>query len=617
MSSGTEQTRARTVTRARSAMPGAQNLLALSVYHESIEPFAYAQGDRLYIRLRIGRNLASGVEVVHCDKFLADKTTAVAAASHYALDGDQHELFQAELVSPTKRFKYFFRISVHEQVSYFSRRGLTENAPSWDDAFEVPYLGERDQFDAPSWAEGAIYYQVFPDRFARDDTVPSARKWSKWNAVPSAKSYFGGNLSGILAKLDHLTELGVNVLYMTPIFLASSNHKYDTIDYFRVDPDFGTEDELRTLVEECHQRGIRVVLDAVFNHMGSDNPIFLDILKRGPESPYADWIYPSSWPLSKKKRNYETFAYAAHMPKWRTATPEVETYLIDVARYWIEKTGIDGWRLDVSDEVEHTFWRHLRQSVKHLKHDALICGEIWQVATPWLRGDQFDAVMNYPFTRAVLDWLGKGVIDATGFDCRIEQIRAQYPENVLPYLWSLLDSHDTPRLLDECRFNRRQADLAMFVQFTAVGSPVIYYGDEVGMTGGKDPLCRGGMLWEKEDQDRTVFEHYKRLVNLRRTHASLRQGAYRPLFRGISRQLYGYLRQATDPDKGVEETTFCVLNNADGPVGFTCSDALLPGGLYKAIYGHKSDVFVKAGDTLTIPGKSAIAFLRTEDEHGS
>lgn len=304
------------------------------------------------------------------------------------------------------------------------------------------------------------------------------------------------------------------------------------------------------------------------------------------------------------------------MPKWRTATPEVESYLIDVARYWIEKTGIDGWRLDVSDEVEHTFWRHLRQGVKHVKHDALICGEIWQVATPWLRGDQFDTVMNYPFARAVLDWIGKGVIDATEFDLRIEQIRAQYPENVLPYLWSLLDSHDTPRLLDVCQFSRKQADLAMFIQFTAVGSPVIYYGDEVGMKGGADPLCRGGMVWDEEAQDHAVFERYQSLITLRQAHPSLRHGTYRPLFRGISRQLYGYCRQTQGQDQTASETVFCVINNADAQVEFSCSDSLLPDGLYRAVFGHNQDVFIKPGDILTLPGNGAIMFVWAEEEHG-
>ncbi len=599
--------------RAGANASGARQLLALSIYHESVEPYAYAYGGRLHVRLRLGRNLATQVEVVHCDKFLPDRTTVTTGAEHYALDGAHHELFQAELIQPAKRFKYFFRVHSGKRAHYFSRGGLTDLTPPWEDAFEVPYLGERDGFDAPLWAAGAVYYQVFPDRFFRFGDAPAARRLAKWNSAPTPGSHYGGNLAGIRAKLDHLTALGVNVLYMTPIFTAPSNHKYDTVDSLSVDPDFGTEEELRRLVADCHQRGIRVVLDAVFNHMGDRHPVFLDLLKRGSKSRHADWIYPKSWPLSKTERNYETFGYVAAMPKWRTAAPEVEDYLTGVAKYWIERTGIDGWRLDVSDEVEHTFWRHFREGVKSASPEALICGEIWQVAAPWLRGDQFDTVMDYPFTRAVLDWLGKGLIDAAEFDLRIEQIRAQYAEDVLPYLWNLLDSHDTPRLLNVCQMNREQADLAVFIQFTSFGSPVIYYGDEIGMTGDGDPLCRGGMLWEERDQDRSVLDRYQRLASLRQANQALRQGSYRPLFRGVSPQVYGYLRQSPSGSAADLETVFCVLNNADVHVTFACSDPLLPAGLYQAVYGDADSPLVRRGDTLTMREKSAIMFIRVGD----
>jgi len=591
-----------------------RELLALSLYHETVEPYASASGNRLQVRLRLGRDLAARVAVVHCDKFLPAKTTRTTAAQRYALDGSHHELFQAELTQRSKRFKYLFRIDGGRRSYFFSRSGLTDSMPPWEEAFEVPYLGERDGFNAPLWAAGAVYYQVFPDRFARFGDAPASHTLTDWNATPTPASYYGGNLAGIRARLDHLTSLGVNVLYMTPIFTAPSNHKYDTADYLSIDPDFGTEEELRLLVADCHTRGIRVVLDAVFNHMGDRNPVFLDLLQRGSESRYADWIYAESWPLSKSERNYETFGYVANMPKWRTANRQVEDFLTGVAQYWIEHTGIDGWRLDVSDEVEHTFWRRFRDQVKSVRPDALICGEIWQVATPWLRGDQFDTVMNYPFARAVLDWLGKGDIDAAEFDLRIEQIRAQYAEDSLPYLWNLLDSHDTPRLLSVCQMNRKQAALAVFVQFTAFGAPMIYYGDEVGMAGDADPLCRGGMLWEEQAQDRTALDRYRRLATLRQTHPALRHGAYRPLFRSVSPQLYGYLRQTRQRNFATEqETLFCVLNNADASISFTCSDAQLPEGLYKAVYGDPDETLVRRGDALTLREKSAILFIRVGD----
>lgn len=592
-------------------------LLRLSLFHEPVEPFASPSNGRLIVRLRLGRDLAKYVSVVHWDKFLPKNTRQVAAATPYALDGSEHVIFQALLSQPSKRFRYYFSILQGNDAYYFSREGLSMTLPDPDRCFEVPYLGERDHFSAPLWAQGAVYYEVFPDRFFRGNYSSPRKKFAKWGTKPSRNSYFGGNLRGITAKLDYISSLGVDALYLTPIFQAKSNHKYDTIDYYAIDPDFGTEEDLRQLVNACHDHGIRVILDAVFNHMGDHHAIFRDIVTNGAESPYADWIYPITWPITPTRRTYETFAYTSKMPKWRTANPAVEQYLIHVADYWMERAGIDGWRLDVSDEVEHTFWRHFRERVKINNPDALICGEVWQFAMPWLHGEQFDAVMNYPFTSAVHDWLCKKLIDAHEFDRRIEQIRIQYPEDQLPYLWNLLGSHDTMRLMSACDLDTQQVSLALFFQFTCFGSPMVYYGDDIGLAGGGDPECRGTMVWDPQKQNLQLLEHYQNLSALRKKYPVLRSGNFRPILRGLSPQLYSYLRIPDTNGDPSDQPVMCMINNGTDPLDLTLSDQELPVGTYQCIYGNILHTEVCTGQSLTIPAKSGTLLIRTGDTYAN
>lgn len=585
--------------------PELEERVRLSAWHESVEPYAYAQGDGLVVRLRLAAGAARRVQVVHCDKFAPEKTRSMAAAERFAQDGPLHEIYQARLFRASKRFKYYFRVDLGPSVLYVSRRGATSGEPGWDESFEVPYLGERDRFQPPSWARGALYYQVFPDRFYRPEDARADGPLVSWDSVPTPTARFGGTIRGIEEKLDHLSGLGVEVLYLTPVFEAPSNHKYDTVDYLRVDPHFGTDDDLRRLVKACHARGMRVVLDAVFNHMGERHPFFLDLLQNGEASPYRDFVYAKSWPLSTGERNYETFGEVASMPKWRTASPGAQEYLLGVGEHWLRTVDIDGWRLDVADEVEHRFWKHFRDRVKASKPDALICGEVWQVATPWLRGDEFDSVMNYPLGRAVLDWIARGTTDAEGFHDAVERIRSLYPEPVLHTLWTLLDSHDTPRLLTECGGDVRKAMLAAFLQFVLPGSPLIYYGDEVGMAGGPDPLCRGGMIWDPARQDSVLLEHYRLLSDLRRRHEVLRTGDLRPVFQGRHRNLYAFVRISEG-----EPAALAVVNRHARALRVKLRDRRLPKGTYRCVYGGSDGKTFVAGETVPIDGHSALLLIQ-------
>jgi len=586
--------------------------VALSAYHESVEPFAYADDGALVVRLRIAAGEAKTVDVIHFDKFRELDTRMGVRADLFALTAPHHDWFQARLTRDSKRFKYWFRIQGRSGTRFLSRAGVTEREPTSGEAFEVPYLGERDGFDPPEWTRGAVYYQVFPDRFARaaekGQDSKAAATFAEWTSVPTPFSVFGGSLQGIIEHLPHLSDLCVDVLYMTPIFQAPSNHKYDTVDYFALDPQFGDLETLRRLVDACHALGMRVVLDAVFNHMGAGHPIFLDLQARGEESPYRDWIYANSWPLSLTERNYETFGYVANMPKWRTAHPDVEEYLCQVGEYWIRETDIDGWRLDVSDEVEHRFWQRFRTRIKALKADALICGEIWQVATPWLRGNEFDAVMNYPLRDAILRWLAGGRGNAHDFYDEIERIRSLYPEATLHTLWNLLDSHDTPRLLTECKGDRRRMRLASFLQWTLPGAPLLYYGDEVGMSGGGDPLCRAGMVWDVKRQDTDLLAHYRELNELRKRYRALRTGDLRPLWRGQNRFLYGFVRQTED------QTLLAAVNSGPSPVKLRLRDQNPGGeGHWTVVWGLGKGTAVPRASLLELPGRETMLLLWVGD----
>ncbi|VTR61326.1 periplasmic alpha-amylase [Actinobacillus pleuropneumoniae] len=377
------------------------------------------------------------------------------------------------------------------------------------------------------------------------------------SAEPTPKNFFGGDLQGVIDHLDHLSELGVNAIYFTPLFTATTNHKYDTEDYMEIDPQFGDKDTLKKLVDLCHARGIRVLLDAVFNHSGRTFAPFVDVQKNGLNSKYKDWFYVRSLPLEVVDGipTYDTFAFEPLMPKLNTENPEVRAYLLKAAEYWIKETGIDGWRLDVANEVGHSFWREFRQVVKKANPDAYILGEVWHESSIWLEGDQFDAVMNYPFTNAVLDFFINRTADAEKFSFMLGKQLAGYPRQASEVMFNLLDSHDTARLLTQANGDKRLMKLAAMFQFTYFGTPCIYYGDEIGMDGGHDPGCRKCMEWDESKHDKDLFHFYQTLIKLRKEHSALRTGSFKFLKAEKSGGKIAYLREDDN------ETILIAVNN--------------------------------------------------------
>ena len=369
--------------------------------------------------------------------------------------------------------------------------------------FVFPWMNPADIPVTPSWVNDTIWYQIFPERFCNGDpsinpegTLPWRNKGSVTN-----EEFFGGDLEGIIHKLDYLKELGVSGLYLTPVNESPTSHKYDTTDYKKIDPHFGSEDTMRTLVKEAHNRGIRIMLDGVFNHTGENFAPWQDVREKGPESPYWDWFMVNEWPFHNedggcaKNKQYYTFAFYDTMPKLNTSNPSVRKYLLEVCESWVRDYDVDGIRLDVANEISHVFCKELRIHLKAIKPDLYILGEIWHDAMPWLRGDEFDAVMNYPLGESIKDfWIDKSLTNED-FEFTINRCYTGYMQQTNDVLFNLLDSHDTKRLRSDVK-NLDEYFQQLAVLFTMPGSPCIYYGTEIAMEGNYDPDCRRCMPWE-------------------------------------------------------------------------------------------------------------------------
>ena len=401
----------------------------------------------------------------------------------------------------------------------------------------------------PEWVRDAVFYQIFPDRFARSPSVAKPSGLADWGAPPTYRNYQGGDLVGVFERLDYLQDLGVNALYFTPIFQSACNHRYHTHDYSKVDPMLGGDAALRDLIEAAHHRGMRVVLDGVFNHCSRGFFQFHDVLENGADSAYRDWFSVHEWPLHPYgpggDPGYACWGNNAALPKFNIRHPAVREFLWGVATRWID-FGIDGWRLDVANEIDDDeFWREFRRRVKSEDDQAYIVGEVWTDAARWLAGDMWDGVMNYQFTRACIAFfIGRDLDDeelrkttlfppgepgAEAFARALDRVRRLYHPEITLSMLNLLDSHDMARFLTLARGDKSAIRLATLFQMTYPGAPSIYYGDEIGMAGRHDPDNRRAFPWNESTWDHELHADFKRLIALRKDHPSLRRGTYESL----------------------------------------------------------------------------------------
>ncbi len=484
--------------------------------------------DRFLIRLRAKRGDLRRAILHIQDKYLPlqiQDTRAVREMSLAARDAVS-DYFEAEIAMHLVCLRYWFELEGTDGSHiYYSNYQFSETPiTDIERMFDCPQtLREEEMLEAPDWAAGKVVYQIFPASFAPTGPVPKG--WSR--ARIDHRVDPGGTLQGILQHLDHIRQLGIDVLYLTPVFHAGTPHRYDTIEYYAVDPKLGTEEDLKELVRQAHSTGMRVILDGVFNHTSQKFFAFADIAEKGERSAYWNWYYIEGFPLQMawgKKPNFKTFSYFGGMPKLNLRNPETAEYIIGVAKHWIQTCDIDGWRLDVSDEVGHRFWRRFREAIREVKSDALLIGEEWHYGGDFLTGDQWDTVMNYDFYRSVLDLIGSERISITDFFHSLGFLRGNLHPQVYAMLWNLNGSHDTPRLLREMGGDKAKMRLAAALQLLLPGMPMVYYGDEVAMDGGDHGDCRRGMQWDEAKQDREMLAWYQKLIAIRHQHPCLVRG---------------------------------------------------------------------------------------------
>lgn len=397
------------------------------------------------------------------------------------------------------RLAYVFRFEQNGENFYFSEDGLTKTydfQQSFYNFFQMPFINEIDVMPLVDWMKYAVFYQIFIDRFSIGDRENIKHTNLKWGEKPNQFSFAGGDIQGIIDKLDYLQELGINTLYLTPIFTSPSNHKYNTIDYYEIDSHFGDKKIFGKLVKELHRRDMKIVLDAVFNHISDESYIFSDVKEKGKKSRYYDWFYIDGEFPDSEKVNYLNFAFVNYMPKLKTSNPQVQDFLINIGKYWIESFDIDGWRLDVSDEVSHDFWKRFRKEIKSIKEDVVILGENWHDSYSYLQGDQFDSIMNYSFTKASLDYF-KGIISTEEMSNKLNHILTRNKDQVNRMNLNLLDSHDTHRIFTELDNNKNKVLAALALLIVYMGVPCIYYGTEIFLEGGYDPDSRRTFDWNK------------------------------------------------------------------------------------------------------------------------
>jgi len=398
----------------------------------------------------------------------------------------------------------------------------------------------------PYWVQDTIFYQIFPDRFANGDTSNDPPNVHPWGAPPTSANFQGGDLRGIIDRFDYLLDLGITAVYLNPIFQSTSNHRYNTIDYYKIDPKLGGMHDFQALLETAHRNNVRVILDGVFNHCGRGFFAFVDLLENQDQSPYKNWFHASRFPLDAyspgESRDYLAWWGIKSLPKFNTDEPEVRRYLLEVARYWIQQ-GADGWRLDVPNEIDDdSFWAELRHVVKSVNQDAYLVGEIWTANPRWVGDSHFDGLMNYPVRDCLLNILQTGPVDATACTAKLETLLKTYPRENAYAMYVPLGSHDTDRILTRLENDVNRVKLAMAFQFAYPGAPAVYYGDEIGLTGGKDPECRAAFPWDQNQWNQDLRDWVKSLISLRKSHPCLRRGDYLHLLTDDRRHCYAFAR---------------------------------------------------------------------------
>ena len=538
-----------------------------AIFHNPVSNYAFPISyEKFKVRLRAGKGDLDRVTLVIGNKYLWHTRKEVPME----VEGSDELFDYYSYVYPVDdpRVAYYFLLEKGDEQWLYGDSGfakpelvnIDEDESSAFVNFHFPFINRIDIHKKPSWVNSAVFYQIFPERFCNGNPKLSPENVAPWGTAPDRQIFMGGDLPGITQKLSY--------------------HKYDTVDYTRIDPHFGDESDLVELINQAHKRGIRVILDGVFNHCGGGFRQFQDVVEHGEESPFRDWFYIREFPVSFDPLNFDSFGdtpYAprhpglknlseeqlrtACMPKWNTENPQAKEYLLGAVAKWT-RMGIDGWRLDVATEVDSHFWREFRETVRGINPDALIIGEFWRNSEAWLQGDQYDGVMNYGVQRAAVEYFAKSAVAPQRFQEILTENLMRYSDAANDSMLNLLDSHDTARFLTVSGGNTARLKNAAAFLFTFVGMPCTYYGTEIGMTGENDPDCRKAFDWEESHWNTDLRTHYQKLMRLRKTRKALQEGTVRFRSQG---DLFVMERQLQ------EELLVTVINNTDCPQNYTLS----------------------------------------------
>ncbi len=522
-----------------------------AILHIPMSQYAYGTDEtHVTFRIRTGRD-----DIKKCKIFFGDRScrqTPVIFTEqemHIVAQSELFDYFETELVNPYKRINYYFELDDgKEKILYYGDFFSKDTVIDRSEYFQLPFNHRADIVRPPEWAQDAIIYNIFPDSFATGKRYLSGEATQKEFDGQITNGRLGGTIKGITENADYLRDLGVNAIYINPIFAAGEYHKYDLLDYYHIDPCFGTNEEFKELVKVFHENGIRVIIDGVFNHCGWKFFAFEDVVAKGKESKYVDWFYGLQFPVIRPDDwetypNYECFGYERLMPKLNMANPETAEYFCNVGKYWIEEFDIDGWRLDVANEVNDGFWREFNRAVKSVKQDAILIGEIWESALHWLDGTIFDSAMNYDFRKHCKRFFAEESEDAYLFDSRVTDMRMRYRKQTVFSQLNVLDTHDVSRFLSVCDDNMENYKLAVVFQMSFPGMPSIFYGDELGITGVLEADYRKEMPWNKDTELRSF---YQKLIALRKQEAVLRRGDYRTVSAEKGSKVYVFERFLED-----------------------------------------------------------------------
>ena len=453
----------------------------------------------------------------------------------------------------------------------------------------------------PDWVYGSVMYQVFPERFANGRSEINPENTVEWGSVPTRLDFQGGDLYGVIDKLDHIESLGVNILYLNPIFLSGSTHKYDSWDHFKVDPTLGGDDGLRDLISNCHDRNIKVILDCSLNHVHPRHFAFQDLVKNGENSEYKNWFtifdypvrlihrphlyantYKVGWDGNEEeyKRylektfdetkvpvevrdddgpivepSYKAWWGVPDMPKVNFESKEARQWALDVTKHWIENFDIDGWRMDVAKELDFSFWKEFRDIAHKANKDTLLISEIFGDTSQWLQGDRFDGTMNYSFREAMTDYFATKRINNKEFADSLANLYSMYSFEALSSCQNLLSSHDVKRFLNRCGNEEDGILGAIFLQATFPGIAGIYYGDEIGLGGADDPFNREPFPWHNEESwNSTILDYTKKLMNIKKSSSIFKYGRFELL--DDNEQFVAFRRILKD------ESMLCIINRS-------------------------------------------------------